>query len=156
MSQGAGALVSFGITGGLDPDLAPGELVLPERIAAVGEDDIATDPDLRARWESAATAAGLRTVGGGLLGIIGGLGVMRMPDFYTRLHAASITDTLCTTSILIGLCLLAGWSLALGKLLLILAFLVLAGPTAAHAMAKAGIHGGLRPATAAEDASSKT
>jgi len=86
--------------------------------------------------------------GGGLLGVIGGLGVLRMPDFFTRLHAASITDTLCTASILAGLALLAGWSLALGKLFLILAFLFFAGPTSAHALAKAAVHGGVRPTKA--------
>lgn len=68
LSQGVGALVSFGIAGGLDPNLIPGDLVLPDRITAVGQDAIATDPDLRARWQGAAAAAGLRPNGGSLLG----------------------------------------------------------------------------------------
>ncbi len=67
LAEGAGALLSFGIAGGLDPALAPGDLVLPERIAAAGRPPIACDPDLRAQWLAAAAAAGLGALGGSLL-----------------------------------------------------------------------------------------
>ncbi len=50
-------------------------------------------------------------VTGGFLGITGGVGILRFPDFYTRLHAAGVTDTLCAGFILIGLMLQAGLSL---------------------------------------------
>ena len=83
--------------------------------------------------------------GGGALAVIGGVGVLRFPDFYTRLHAASITDTLCSALMLAGLALQSGWSLVSAKLFLVLVFLLLTSPSAAHAMAKAARHGGLEP-----------
>ena len=86
-------------------------------------------------------------VTGGLAGMIGGLGIHRFPDFFTRLHAAGITDTLCAASILSGLALQAGFSLISFKLLLIFAFLMLTSPTASHVLANAALHGGLQPKT---------
>ncbi|MGH8705093.1 MAG: cation:proton antiporter, partial [Burkholderiales bacterium] len=44
-------------------------------------------------------------VAGGLFCLVGGVGVLRMPDFYTRLHAASVTDILGAGLVLLGLCL---------------------------------------------------
>ena len=84
-------------------------------------------------------------VTGGLLGIVGGIGMLRFPDFYTRLHAAGITDTLCAILILLGLALQAGITLVTLKLLLIFAFLFFTSPTATHALANAAVHGGLKP-----------
>lgn len=83
-------------------------------------------------------------LGGGFL-IIGGIGLLRMPDFFTRLHAASIVDTLGTMLILFALMVHSGWSLVTIKLILILLFILLTSPAAAHALAKASIHGGLKP-----------
>ena len=82
---------------------------------------------------------------GGALGIVGGIGIHRFPDFYSRLHAAGITDTLCATLILLGLGLQAGWSLAAFKLALIFVFLFFTSPTASHALANAALHSGLQP-----------
>jgi len=82
--------------------------------------------------------------GGGLV-ITGGIGVLRLPDLFTRLHAAGITDTLGAASILVGLTLQAGPNLIAVKLLLILAFLLFTSPVASHALAKAALRGGLRP-----------
>jgi multicomponent Na+:H+ antiporter subunit G len=84
---------------------------------------------------------------GGLAGIIGGLGIHRFPDFFTRLHAAGITDTLCAAAILAGLVLQAGFTLVSFKLLLIFIFLMLTSPTASHVLANAAMHGGLQPLT---------
>ena len=86
---------------------------------------------------------------GGLLGMVGGLGIHRFPDFFTRLHAAGITDTLCAATILLGLALQAGFSLVSFKLLLIFAFLLLTSPAASHVLANAALHGGLQPQTGA-------
>ncbi len=80
-----------------------------------------------------------------LLGIIGGIGIHRFPDFYTRLHAAGTTDTLCAALFLLGLGLQAGFSLASFKLLLIFAFLLFINPTASHALANAAMHSKLKP-----------
>jgi len=82
---------------------------------------------------------------GGALGIAGGIGIHRFPDFYSRLHAAGITDTLCATLILLGLGLQAGWSIAAFKLALIFVFLFFTSPTASHALANAAQHSGLKP-----------
>lgn len=62
---------------------------------------------------------------GCLLGIVGGIGLIRFPDFYSRLHAAGITDTLCASLILLGLGLQSGLSFESLKLFLIYAFLFL-------------------------------
>lgn len=88
---------------------------------------------------------------GGLAGIIGGLGIHRFPDFFTRLHAAGITDTLCAAAILSGLVLQAGFTLVSFKLLLIFAFLMLTSPTASHVLANAAMHGGLQPLTGKQE-----
>ena len=60
--------------------------------------------------------------------LIGSIGIVRMPDVFTRLHAAGITDTLGATGVLLGLALKAGFSLLLVKLLLMLVFLLLLNP----------------------------
>jgi multicomponent Na+:H+ antiporter subunit G len=90
-------------------------------------------------------ASGLCLLLGSFLILSGGIGVLRFPDFYTRMHAAGITETLATAFILIGLMLLAGWSLVLAKLVMILLFVLLTSPTASHALAKAAQHGKLPP-----------
>ena len=82
---------------------------------------------------------------GSVFALIGSIGIVRMPDVFTRLHAAGITDTLGAAGVLLGLALKAGFSLLLGKLLLMLAFLLLLNPTACHALARAALHGLRRP-----------
>ena len=82
---------------------------------------------------------------GGVLCITGGVGLLRMPDFFSRVHASGVTETLAAPLLLIGLLLQMEWSLDSVKVIMIL-FLVLAtNPTATHAMAKATLHGGQRP-----------
>ena len=82
--------------------------------------------------------------GAGFL-LIGAIGVMRFPDFYTRLHAVSVGDTLGTGLVLLGLVLQGGLSLVTVKLLLIFYFMVFTGPTATHALAEAAMQAGLKP-----------
>ena len=77
--------------------------------------------------------------------ISGAVGVLRFPDFFTRMHAAGVTETLATTLILLGLMLLAGWSIMSFKLLLILLFILITSPVASHALTKAALHGNLQP-----------
>ncbi len=76
-------------------------------------------------------------VAGSAFCIIGAVGLLRMPDFWTRTHAAGITDTMGVGLILIGLMFQAGFSLVCVKLLMVLLFLYLAGPTAGHAIFRA-------------------
>ena len=74
--------------------------------------------------------------------LIGGIGVLRMPNLYTRLHAASLTDTLGTLLILAGIIVQAGFTLAAIKLAAIALFLMLTGPTATYALANAALLSG--------------
>ena len=90
-------------------------------------------------------------VAGGLFCIVGALGLVRMPDFYTRMHAASVIETLGAGFILLGLLLQAGFSLVAVKLLFIGVLIFFASPTATHALARAAMVRGLMPLLAAEE-----
>ena len=92
---------------------------------------------------------------GGLLGIIGAIGIHRFPDFYSRMHAVGIADTLSATLILFGLVLQAGISLAAFKLIIIFIFLFFTSPTASHALVNAAMHSGLKPKIVNGDNESK-
>tara|TARA_Y100001933_G_scaffold231425_1_gene249243 strand:+ start:1371 stop:1715 length:345 start_codon:yes stop_codon:yes gene_type:complete len=83
---------------------------------------------------------------GGFCVFVGGVGVLRMPDLYTRMHAASVTDTAGLFLVATGLMLHAGWSLPLFKLVAILVFLLVTSPTAAYALANAAMLSGHPPA----------
>jgi len=82
---------------------------------------------------------------GGLFAVVGSIGMLRMPDFYTRMHAASITDTLGAGLILAGLVIKAGVTLASAKLLLLALLILFTSPAATHALAKAALERGLKP-----------
>lgn len=82
---------------------------------------------------------------GGVFVFIGGVGILRMPTIYTRMHAASVTDTMGTLLILLGIMLQAGLTLATVKLAAIVMFLLLTGPTASYALANAALLSGVRP-----------
>ena len=77
--------------------------------------------------------------------LIGGIGVLRFPDVYTRMHAASITDTVGAGSILIGLTIQAGVSLVAVKLILMLVFLFFTSPTSSFSLAHAALSSGVEP-----------
>jgi len=89
-------------------------------------------------------------LGGSVFVIIGGVGLLRLPDFYTRIHAAGITDTLGTWLILLGLMLHEGLTLVTAKLAMLLFFLLATGPLASHALAKAAYLRGLDPLQGSE------
>jgi len=82
---------------------------------------------------------------GSFLCISGGIGILRFPDFYTRLHAVGVTDTLGAGLILFGLMLLSPDSLVIAKLVIILLLTLLIGPTTSHVLAKSAMHNGLKP-----------
>jgi multicomponent Na+:H+ antiporter subunit G len=82
---------------------------------------------------------------GGFIGITGGLGFFRFPDFYTRAHAASITDTLCAGLIIFGLVLQSSSLLMVLKLVLLLLTIAYTGPTATHTLVKAARREKLEP-----------
>ena len=91
------------------------------------------------------TASWILLLSGALFSVIGGVGMLRMPDFYTRMHAASITDTAGMILMLAGLMLQAGLTLVTAKLVFVMLFLLITSPTATHALARAALHDGIEP-----------
>ncbi|MEQ9447974.1 MAG: monovalent cation/H(+) antiporter subunit G [Rhodospirillaceae bacterium] len=87
-------------------------------------------------------------IGGGVFCIIGAIGLLRMPDPYTRLHAASVMDTLGVGLTLAGLILQAGFTLIAAKLVVIGLLLFFTSPVAGHAVARAMIHRNVQPVLA--------
>ena len=90
-------------------------------------------------------------LGGLFFMIVGTIGVVRMPDGYTRLHAAGMTDTMGAGLLLLGMCFQAGLTLVLVRLILIYAFLLFTSPISTHALASAALSGGLEPYTVPAD-----
>ena len=97
----------------------------------------------------------LLALGGGFV-LIGGIGALRLPNFYTRMHAASLTDSMGALLIFAGIILQAGFSLAALKLFAIMVFLLLTGPTASYALANAAFLSGMKPEAATEGATTAT
>jgi multicomponent Na+:H+ antiporter subunit G len=77
--------------------------------------------------------------------VCGALGLLRMPDIYTRLHSASVIDTTGAGFLILGMMLQAGWGLVTIKLLFILAIFFFTLPVASHALARAALHENIRP-----------
>jgi multicomponent Na+:H+ antiporter subunit G len=77
--------------------------------------------------------------------VVGAIGVVRMPDVYTRMHAASVTDTLGAGLLFAGLMVQAGLSLVALKLGFILVLFFFIGPVATHALAQAALHAAVKP-----------
>lgn len=84
-------------------------------------------------------------LGGSFFMLVGALGVLRLPDVYTRGHAAGITDTLAALLILVGLMFQSGFSLITAKLIMILVFLLFTSPAASHALGNAAWSSGVKP-----------
>ena len=82
---------------------------------------------------------------GGLACIVGGVGMLRMPDFYTRIHAASVSDAVGAGLILAGLVLQAGWTLVALKLVVVGLLIFFTSPAATHALARAALDRGVEP-----------
>jgi multicomponent Na+:H+ antiporter subunit G len=96
-------------------------------------------------------ASWILLLAGGIFCIIGAVGLLRMPDFYTRMHAASVIETLGAGLILLGLMLQAGLTLVAVKLLFLGLLIFFASPTATHALARAAMAHGLEPLLAAKE-----
>ena len=94
-------------------------------------------------------------VAGGFFCVVGTIGLNRMPDFFTRMHAASVTDTVGAGLVLLGLMLQAGWTLVMVKLVFLGLLMFFASPAAAHALAKAALARGVKPRLHEEDPPSK-
>jgi multicomponent Na+:H+ antiporter subunit G len=102
---------------------------------------------------------GLLMVGGLFFFFSGAVGMIRFPDFYSRLHPAGMIDSLGVLLTMAGLALFAlfdgGISMAsilnFTKIVLIVVFIYITSPTATHAIIDAGIRAGLQPWTKKKD-----
>lgn len=95
-------------------------------------------------------ASWILIVAGSIFCMIGALGLLRMPDLFTRMHAASLVDTLGAALLLLGMILQAGFTLVTAKLLIIGLLLFFTSPTATHALARAARARGVEPMLAKE------
>ncbi len=77
--------------------------------------------------------------------VVAAIGMVRMPDVFSRSHALALTDTLGASLVLIGLALHQGFTLTAGKTLVVLALLLLLNPVISHATLRAALRAGLTP-----------
>jgi multicomponent Na+:H+ antiporter subunit G len=84
-------------------------------------------------------------VAGSFFCLVGAVGMLRMPDFYTRVHAASVVDTLGAGLLLAGLLLQADDYLVAVRLVIIGLLLFFVSPTSTHALARAAMLRGVAP-----------
>jgi multicomponent Na+:H+ antiporter subunit G len=77
--------------------------------------------------------------------VVGAIGIYRMPDVFTRMHAAGISDTAGAGLLIAGMMFLAGFSLVSVKLAIIMGVILFTSPIATHALAQAALHEGLEP-----------
>lgn len=82
---------------------------------------------------------------GGAFYVIGAIGLNRMPDVFTRMHAVSVSETVGVGLLVLGMILQAGFSLVVAKLVFIVLALWTSGAVATHALARAALHDGERP-----------
>jgi multicomponent Na+:H+ antiporter subunit G len=87
-------------------------------------------------------------VGGGVFLVIGAVGLNRMPDVLTRMHATSVSDTFGAGLMIAGMMIAAGFTLVTAKLLFLLLFIWFTGPVATHALARAALAAGIKPVLA--------
>jgi len=96
-------------------------------------------------WSIAVVLTWFFIVAGSLFLIVGGIGILRFPDFYSRIHPAGITDTMGAWLVLVGLMFASASVLVTIKLVMLLLFLAVTSPLSGHALAKAAYMRGLKP-----------
>ena len=79
--------------------------------------------------------------------LTGVIGILRLPDFYCRLHAMGKCDTLGVGLMIGGLAVHEGFTMVSAKMLLVVVFVSLANPTATHALGRAAVRAGVAPWT---------
>jgi multicomponent Na+:H+ antiporter subunit G len=84
-------------------------------------------------------------IGGSAFLLIGAIGVIRLPDIFSRMHGAGIIDTMGVAMLLFGMIMQAGFTIISIKLLMIILFVTFTNPTATHALARAALDAGLKP-----------
>ena len=93
------------------------------------------------------TFAAVLIAAGCLFFLAGTIGLLRLPDFYCRLHATTKCDAVGAVLILIGVALIAGADGQTVRIVALVALIAISSPTAGHALARAGWHAGHRPWT---------
>ena len=96
-------------------------------------------------WPIAEILMWVFVTAGSILLMIGAIGILRMPDFYSRIHPAGITDTMGAWLLLVGLMFASDSFFVAIKLVMLLLFLAITSPLASHALAKAAYMRGLKP-----------
>jgi multicomponent Na+:H+ antiporter subunit G len=89
--------------------------------------------------------------GGAFFAAVAAVGLVRLPDLYTRAHSASKSDTLGAVLALAGVAVAFGSSLPTLKTVLLLLFMFITNPTAAHAITRAAADQGIEPWTVDEE-----
>lgn len=89
-------------------------------------------------------------IGGVFFTFVSTLGVLRLPDVYSRAHTASQADTLGAGLALAAVALALGWQSKTVITVLLLIFIFITNPTAAHAIARAAYESGIEPWTEEE------
>lgn len=84
-------------------------------------------------------------LGGLFFLVVAAVGVLRLPDVFTRSHAVSLTDSFGALLLLTGLAVYQGFTLNALKIIVVLALLYLLNPIIAHATVRAALRAGLRP-----------
>lgn len=90
-------------------------------------------------------------VAGSGFALVGGIGLLRLPDFYSRVHAVGVTDTMGAALVLLGCTVYSGINLVSFRLFLIWLFVYVIGPAATHALAKAAYAKGHKIEATRED-----
>jgi multicomponent Na+:H+ antiporter subunit G len=89
-------------------------------------------------------------VSGGFFYVVGAIGLNRMPDIFTRMHAVSVSESLGIGLLIVGMALQAGFTLVTVKLFIIMVVMMWTGSVATHALARAALHDGEKPLLADE------
>ena len=82
---------------------------------------------------------------GSFFTLVGAIGLLRMPEIFTRMHAASVIDTLGVGLLVGGMMLQTGFTLVTLKLIFLLCLFLVTGPVVTHALAQAALHEGIKP-----------
>ena len=90
-------------------------------------------------------------ISGSFFTVVGVIGIIRLPDVFSRMHGAGLVDTLGIMLILTGLMFQADEWIVVIKLFLILLFILFTSPTTTFALARAAIHGGVTPGPAVDE-----
>lgn len=98
----------------------------------------------------------LLIIPGVFFAVTGAVGLFRLPDFYTRIHAASVADTACAALVLTGLMLHTEFDLITVKLLFILLLLWFTGPISSHSLVRAARQSGIIPLLAKKEKEHRT